>query len=145
LANVLIGLGDCRWVNDPVAAARCEYKPVQLAAAAAAGLAIPPTIITSSPQHAYDWATSLGRPVVYKPLDGIWHADDGQVRVVYTTVPDDPRTLPDPASGRTAQLIQQQIPRRTGARAVAVGETVLALLPADRPAARGEHAACQPP
>ncbi|MGP3910507.1 MvdC/MvdD family ATP grasp protein [Nonomuraea sp. 10N515B] len=37
--GVLIALGenDCLWVNDPVAAARCEYKPVQLQVAAPGG------------------------------------------------------------------------------------------------------------
>lgn len=119
-----MALGDCLWVNDPVAAARCEYKPVQLAAAVAVGLAIPPTIITSNPQHAHDWAINLGRPIIYKPLNGVWHADEGQVRVLYTT-PVRPADLLDGAFSRTAQLLQVQISRATEARVVVVADTVL--------------------
>lgn len=122
--GVLMALGGCLWVNDPVASARCEYKPVQLAAAAAVGLTIPPTIITSDPEHAHDWAASLGRPVIYKPLNGVWHADEGQVRVLYTT-PVRSEDLLDAAFSRTAQLLQAQISRRTEARAVVIADTVL--------------------
>ncbi len=60
--GILAALSGCLWVNDPMAAARAEYKPVQLAAATAAGLRIPQTIITSHPQTAYDWACRLARP-----------------------------------------------------------------------------------
>ncbi len=60
--GVLLALGHCLWVNDPLAAARCEYKPVQLAAAVAVGLPIPPTLISNDPERAYRWATDLGRP-----------------------------------------------------------------------------------
>ncbi|MBC3843483.1 hypothetical protein GXW82_34595 [Streptacidiphilus sp. 4-A2] len=48
LGGVLSAL-ECRWMNHPTAAARAEYKPVQLAAARACGLAIPPTLITNRP------------------------------------------------------------------------------------------------
>ncbi len=69
--------------------------------------------------------TSAGR-VIYKPLSGVWHADQGQVRVIYTT-PVQPDDLRDPAFGRTAQLLQAQIPRLTEARAIVIGTTVLAV------------------
>jgi hypothetical protein len=61
LGGVFAALGRCLWVNDPMAAARAEYKPVQLAAAADAGLRIPETLITSDPRSAHDWARQLGR------------------------------------------------------------------------------------
>ncbi|MFB7739947.1 MvdC/MvdD family ATP grasp protein [Streptomyces sp. NPDC056112] len=50
LGGVLSAL-ECRWVNHPTAMARAEYKPVQLAAARACGLRIPPTLITNRPQE----------------------------------------------------------------------------------------------
>lgn len=123
--GVLQALSDCRWVNDPVAAARCEYKPVQLAAAAEVGLTIPPTLITSEPERAYAWAAALGRPVIYKPLSGVWHADENQIRALYTTVVEDISDLLDPALSRTANLLQAQIARAREARAVVAGDTVL--------------------
>lgn len=126
--GVLQGLNGCLWVNDPVAVARCEYKPTQLAAAAASGLPIPPTLITSDSQRAYDWATTLGRPVIYKPLAGIWHADEGQIRALYTSRVEDVSDLLDPAFSRTAQLLQAQIRREREARAIVVGQSVLTVV-----------------
>ncbi|MQY10215.1 hypothetical protein SRB5_03220 [Streptomyces sp. RB5] len=38
----VLGALDCRWVNHPAAAARAEYKPVQLAAARAGWTSRPP-------------------------------------------------------------------------------------------------------
>lgn len=122
--GVLMALGECLWVNDPVTAARCEYKPIQLAAAAAVGLPIPPTIITSDPRHAHQWAMSLRRPVIYKPLSGTWHADESQVRFMFTT-PVQPADLLDASFSWTAQLLQPQIRRQTEARAMVVADTVL--------------------
>ncbi|PZG33841.1 hypothetical protein C1I98_28410 [Spongiactinospora gelatinilytica] len=110
-----------------MAAARAEYKPVQLAEAARIGLAIPRTIITSQPQAAYAWAKNLSRPVVYKPLNGIWHADEGQVRALYTTPIADLSDLLDPAVAHTAQMYQEQIDKAYEARAIVVGDTVLAV------------------
>lgn len=122
--GVLQALAGCLWVNDPVAAARCEYKPVQLAAAAAAGLSVPPTLITNEPSQAHVWARNLGRPVVYKPLSGVWHADEGQVRILYTSVVDNADDLLDPALSYTAHLLQARISAAREARAVVVGEEV---------------------
>lgn len=127
--GVLTALGTdrCLWVNDPVAAARCEYKPVQLAVASAVGLHIPETLVTSDPTRAYDWATRLDRPIVYKPLSGVWHADEGQVRVTWTSPVEDPRDLLDPALARTAHLFQEAVPKQYEVRAVVVGDQVFAV------------------
>lgn len=122
-----LGLGQALWVNDPMAAARAEYKPVQLQAAVQAGLRVPRTIITSDPKSAHDWALGLGRPVVYKPLSGAWHADEGQVRLIYTTPVTDPGELLDPAIGHTAHMFQEQIDKQCEARAIVVGSQVFAV------------------
>ncbi|GAA3737317.1 ATP-grasp ribosomal peptide maturase [Salinactinospora qingdaonensis] len=116
--------GGCLWVNDPAAAVRADYKPVQLAAAAAAGLTIPPTLITSAPHAAYQWAQDLGRPVVYKPLSGVWHADEGRIRALYTSPVTDIADLLDPALARTAHLFQERVAEQFEARAVVVGSDV---------------------
>jgi ATP-grasp ribosomal peptide maturase len=135
--GILAALSGCLWVNDPMAAARAEYKPVQLAAATAAGLRIPQTIITSDPHTAYDWARQLGRPIIYKPLDGVWHADEGQVRVIYTSPVTDLDDLLDPALGKTAHLFQEQIPKAFEARVTVVGTQVFTVrIDAGSPAAR---------
>lgn len=125
--GVLQALSDCTWVNDPVAAARSEYKPVQLAAAVACGLDIPQTMITSDPARAHHWATQLGKPIVYKPMSGVWHCDGGQPRVLYTAPVTDPGGLLDPALGQTAHLLQEQVPKAYEVRAMVIGVQVLAV------------------
>jgi ATP-grasp ribosomal peptide maturase len=122
-----LGLQQALWVNDPVAAARAEYKPVQLQAAVQVGLSIPRTIITSDPVSAHDWALELGQPIVYKPLSGAWHADEGQIRLIYTTPVTDPGELLDPAIGQTAHMFQEQIAKQCEARALIVGSQVFAV------------------
>ncbi|SNS26103.1 ATP-grasp ribosomal peptide maturase, SAV_5884 family [Actinomadura meyerae] len=125
--GVLTALGSCLWVNDPVAAARAEYKPLQLAEAARVGLAVPETLITSDARTAYDWAQELGRPIVYKPMDGVVHADEGRVRILYTAPVTDPESLLDPAFGRTAQMLQERVQKAFEARVTVVGTEVFAV------------------
>jgi len=64
------------WVNDPWRDERAAHKPAQLAAAQAAGLAVPPTLITSVPEDARAFLEELGeRPVIQKalrPTEGNW-------------------------------------------------------------------------
>lgn len=125
--GVLQALRKCLWVNDPVAAARCEYKPVQLAAAVACGLDIPQTLITSDPARAHCWAIELGKPIIYKPMSGVWHSDSGQPQVLYTSPVTDPADLLDPAIGQTAHMLQEQVPKDFEARAMVIGDRVLAV------------------
>lgn len=65
------------WMNDPWSDERAGHKPWQLAAAAAAGLEVPPTWIGCAPGEARAFLAALGdRPVVHKqlrPTDATWH------------------------------------------------------------------------
>lgn len=57
------------WMNDPWLDERAGHKPAQLAAAEAAGLLVPPTLVTCAPAEARRFLEELGdRPVVQKPL-----------------------------------------------------------------------------
>ncbi|WP_067805294.1 ATP-grasp ribosomal peptide maturase [Actinomadura formosensis] len=125
--GVLTSLACCLWVNDPVAAARAAYKPLQLAQAAEVGLAVPATLITSEPRTAYNWAKELRRPIVYKPMNGVAHADEGQVRVVFTAPVADLESLLDPAFGLTAQMLQERVPKAFEARVTVVGSEMFAV------------------
>lgn len=64
------------WMNDPWRDERAGHKPAQLAAAEAAGLAVPPTLVSCVPEDARAFLAELGgQPVVQKPLrptDGTW-------------------------------------------------------------------------
>jgi glutathione synthase/RimK-type ligase-like ATP-grasp enzyme len=91
------------------------------------GLHIPETLITSDPHGAYQWATELGRPVIYKPLSGVWHADEGQLRVLYTSAVEDSRDLLDERLSLTAHLFQERISKACEARAIVIGDKVIAV------------------
>lgn len=114
----------CRWINDPVAAARAEYKPVQLAAASRRGLHVPETVISNEPERVHAWAMALGRPIVYKPLSGVWVPEQGQVKIIYTQVIEDPAEVLDHGIELTAHLFQAWVPKSHEARAIVIGEHV---------------------
>lgn len=71
------------WLNHPHRIGFAEYKPVQLRAAIAAGLRVPPTLLTNDPQAAANFAELHG-DIVYKALasGGI---GEGQPSALYTT------------------------------------------------------------
>jgi hypothetical protein len=57
------------WMNDPWRDERAGHKPMQLAAAAGAGLVVPPTLITCEADDARAFLEELGdRLVIQKPL-----------------------------------------------------------------------------
>lgn len=126
LGGVLQAL-ECPWLNRPEAVAVAEYKPRQLAEARKAGLSIPTTVITNDPQHAYEWATSLGRPFIYKPLSGVWHPEENEVRILYTTKLTDPGQVRDLALTRTAHMFQEWVNKKYEARAIVAGNRVFAV------------------
>lgn len=115
---------DCRWVNHPVRAAAAEYKPVQLAAAAAAGLRVPDSIITNDPAYARAWASARPGPVIYKPLAGAWHPEDSQIKIIYTSKIEDPEAPDSEGIELTAHLLQDWIDKAFEARSVVVGEQI---------------------
>src|SRR5262249_12930134 len=85
-----IGLGGVlsalpRWLNHPAAIAAAEYKPVQLAYAAACGLAVPDTIVTNDPGQAAKFVAHVGA-AVYKPLTPVGITESDTHRVVFTTL-----------------------------------------------------------
>ena len=117
-----------RLVNDPALVDAWESKPVNLAAAQACGLTIPPTLITNDPAAAADFASCYG-PVVYKPLDGRGPRDaDGlPTGAVYVTeVP--PDLSGDPGIAATAHCFQQRVMDKDhDLRVTVVGDRVFAV------------------
>lgn len=57
-----------RWVDAPDRVEFAVNKPRQLAAAAACGLTVPPTLVTNHPADAAAFAEQVGGRIVYKPL-----------------------------------------------------------------------------
>jgi glutathione synthase/RimK-type ligase-like ATP-grasp enzyme len=116
----------CRWINHPSQVADAEYKPVQLVAAARAGLRVPATVVTNDPGSVQDFAASVGGPVVYKTLASPAVPDGDQLRLVYTTAVDQGR-LDDERIGLTAHLFQRRLTKKRDLRVTVVGERVFAV------------------
>lgn len=74
-----------RWLNHPHRIGYAEYKPVQLAAAARAGLTVPQTLITNDVAEAHAFAAQLGQ-VIYKPLSPASPPGPGDSSMLYTSV-----------------------------------------------------------
>lgn len=117
LGGVLAALP--RWLNHPADMARAEYKPVQLAAATAAGLRVPDTVVTNDIDAARSFVAASGR-VIYKPLSGGGVAEDSTYRLIYATIVD-PEEL-DESVTRTAHLFQAWVPKDHEVRLTVIDE-----------------------
>lgn len=120
-----LGLGGvlattARWLNHPSRIGYAEYKPVQLAAAARAGLALPPTLITNEPAAAMRFAAEVGE-LVYKPL-----STPGTPGTAVYTNRVSAAQLNDPAIGQTAHLFQQWVDKDYEVRLVVVDQEYVA-------------------
>ncbi|MEU6332768.1 ATP-grasp ribosomal peptide maturase [Streptomyces sp. NPDC047049] len=125
LGGVLSAL-ECRWVNHPTALARAEFKPVQLAAARACGLTIPPTLITNRPDDVRAFAAGLADDIVCKPVASPVLIEDGQLKSVYTRIVsaadlDDLRGIDS-----TAHLFQAWVSKDYEVRLTVVGRKMFA-------------------
>ncbi|WP_055489216.1 ATP-grasp ribosomal peptide maturase [Streptomyces sp. TP-A0356] len=105
-----------RWMNHPRNAEQARYKPWQLRVAHLSGFAVPPTVITTAPRLAQQFAEEY-RDVVVKSASG--------------PPPDDPAlSLPTTLIGPDADfsavaagpaLLQQYVPKRADIRLTCVG------------------------
>lgn len=111
-----------RWLNDPGRMEHAEYKPVQLAAAARAGLATPRTLITTDPDAAREFVAGLAR-AVYKPFRGSVRSANG-TRFIYTS----PITAAeiDDSVAHTAHQFQEWIDKDHEVRLTVVGDRYFA-------------------
>jgi ATP-grasp ribosomal peptide maturase len=119
-----IGLGGLlatlpNWLNHPSRIGYAEYKPVQLAAAAVAGLGVPRTLITNDPDAAARFAAETG-PVIYKPFSSPIERD-GRRMFVYTSPVGD-GDLADDAIRHTAHLFQEQLEKAYEVRLTVVDD-----------------------
>ena len=115
------------WINSPSSVHRAEYKPRQLAHATAAGLAVPPTLITHDPQAVADFAACQPEGIITKTLYArMPRTEDGRLSgVIYTSdVP--PDRYRDPTIATTAHLFQAKLVGKADLRVTVVGDTVFA-------------------
>ncbi|MGH3777474.1 MAG: MvdC/MvdD family ATP grasp protein [Pseudonocardiaceae bacterium] len=115
------------WINSPSSVQQAEYKPRQLAHATAAGLTVPPTLVTNDPEAVADFAAQQSHGIVTKALYArMPRTEDGQLSgVVYTS--DVPRDrYRDPSITATAHLFQAKLVKRADLRVTVIGESVFA-------------------
>ncbi|OIJ98984.1 hypothetical protein BIV25_10770 [Streptomyces sp. MUSC 14] len=119
LGGIIASLPGCLYVNHPHRIGDAEFKPSGLAAAAAAGFQLPPTLITSTPDTARSFVKQHG-PVIYKPLAAPLYQDaEGiscTVKVDEVTADD----IDDEVAG-TAHLFQQRVDKAADARVTVIG------------------------
>ncbi|WP_413801511.1 ATP-grasp ribosomal peptide maturase [Streptomyces iranensis] len=110
-----------RWMNHPVAAQRARHKPWQLHVAHRSGFAVPPTLITTFPQIARDFAARYPDLVV-KPISGAHPSDPPMALPTSRVEPD------ADFAGVTASptLPQQRVSKRADIRLTCVGDELFA-------------------
>ncbi len=119
------------WVNQPQAARRSALKPLQLRMAPAAGLSIPTSLVSNSPEAIRAFAHRHGH-IVCKPLHGrqlksLSIAGNGANASV-PTMPITADSLPDDETLRTIPAIYQAYrPSSQRVRAQLFGDTSFAI------------------
>ena len=122
LNGVLAGL-PVLHINDPFANARAEYKPVQLATAAAVGLPVPATLITNDPAAVTLFEDEHG-PLIYKPFRGV-PPGEGMSGVIWAQRITAAEV--DDSLAVTAHLFQAEVaPKAAEVRVIVVGSRVFA-------------------
>ncbi|MGA5063308.1 ATP-grasp ribosomal peptide maturase [Streptomyces sp. NPDC054932] len=124
LGGVLASLPDCLYVNHPNRIGDAEYKPAGLAAAAAAGFKVPPTLITNEPQEARAFIKEHG-PVIFKPLSAPLYLREGVSQTV--TVAEVSADEIDDSVAGTMHLFQARIDKTADVRVTVVGERIFAV------------------
>ena len=126
LGGVLASLPGCLYVNHPHRIGDAEFKPSGLAAAAAAGLTVPPTLITSEPDTARAFIKSARRPVIYKPLAAPLYRDDEGVSCTVTVDEVTADEIDDAVSG-AAHLFQERVDKIHDVRVTVIGGHVFSV------------------
>lgn len=141
LGGVLLSL-PVRWINRPDLSATACYKPVQMVAAARAGLTIADTVITNTADAVRCFTAEHTRAsegqVVTKMLASASITESEGKRVAFTRVVG-PEQLADLAGiESTTHLFQARVfPKAFDARVVAIGTDLFAFaIHADSPAAQ---------
>lgn len=130
IAGVLASL-DCLHLNHPLATHAAQCKPLALAAAARAGLSVPPTWIGNTPSGAMAFAASTG-PIVCKALT---HPGIDEHALFLSTSLVAPEALR--ATGGTAHQFQEFLDKRFEVRlTVVAGQMFAARIDAHSPAGR---------
>ncbi|MFH8288878.1 ATP-grasp ribosomal peptide maturase [Streptomyces sp. NPDC018059] len=119
LGGILTSLPDCLYVNHPNRIGDAEYKPAGLAAAAAVGFVLPPTLITNVPGDARAFIKKYG-PVIFKPIAVPLYLVGGKAQTVpVAEVTAD--EIDDSVTG-TVHLFQKRVDKVADVRVTVIAE-----------------------
>ncbi|MFI5660419.1 ATP-grasp ribosomal peptide maturase [Streptomyces sp. NPDC051684] len=121
---------EARWMNHPDSARQARHKPWQLWLARGCGLPVPPTLITTFPRAAREFAARYPDLIV-KPVSGRHPGDAGLA--VPTTRVRAGEDYQDVANGPT--LLQRRVRRAADIRLTCVGDRLFAARAASSPEA----------
>ncbi|MFB7906400.1 ATP-grasp ribosomal peptide maturase [Kitasatospora sp. NPDC056076] len=108
------------WMHHPDVYRAAAHKPGQLAAATAAGLRVPRTLVTNSLSRAREWAATINGPLIVKPVTAgaITLGNRNMMlptrRIAVTDL--------DESLELTAHLLQEWVHKRNEVRLTVVGE-----------------------
>jgi glutathione synthase/RimK-type ligase-like ATP-grasp enzyme len=117
------------WVSHPDSLRLASRKPLQLAAAAEVGFAVPRTLITNDPQKARAFFQECGGKVVVKPVGVGWLYSKDETEILhFFTNRLNITDLDATQEIKTAPvLFQEEIPKVYEIRVNVVGQEVLAI------------------
>ncbi|WP_186768030.1 ATP-grasp ribosomal peptide maturase [Streptomyces qinzhouensis] len=121
----ILGALDCLYVNHPHRNLAAEFKPLQMAEAARAGLAVPPTLITNDPEEARIFSRQH-KQVVYKPLWSTAYVQDGEHRTIWVRTLDEDEI--SEGVGACPHLFQRAVDKVADVRIAVVGSRMFATL-----------------
>jgi ATP-grasp ribosomal peptide maturase len=125
LRGILLAMPGARWVNDPEANRRADYKPLQLAAAVQAGFTVPATLVTSDADAARDFIKRHGS-VICKALRWTPYRGSDGVGMTTWTEPVSAEEIDD-SLGAAPHLFQARVDKVADLRVVVVGDRVFAV------------------
>ncbi|MFL6605748.1 MAG: MvdC/MvdD family ATP grasp protein [Steroidobacteraceae bacterium] len=110
-----------RWMSEPAAVWRAEYKPLQLALAEELGFRIPKTVITNKPAQVQSAFATFGG-LILKPVRSGHVVQAGEERAIFTSrVLEEHLAAVDEARWCPA-IYQELIPKRFDIRVTVVGD-----------------------
>ncbi|MEV7116938.1 ATP-grasp ribosomal peptide maturase [Kitasatospora griseola] len=116
--GVPASLPGCLYVNHPHRIGDAEYKPAALAAAAACGFRLPPTVITNEPDRVRAFVRAHG-PVTHQLISVPTHPTVPVAAVAAGEV--------DRSPSGTTHLFQQRIDKVADVRVTVIGDRIFAV------------------
>ncbi len=115
------------WVNHPDAVRAAGHKPEQLQRAAALGLSIPHSLVTSEPEALKQFYEECHGNVIYKLMGYPWYTDKDELPIsTYTSLVSSEMLAEAYRVTATAHLFQEFVVKKCDVRVTIIGEEVFA-------------------